>query len=86
MDELEGIIILNEEHSRTILNIEEPSSTKNSKKKNVLSAVSEHVVVTAGAKGMLRILRVSMTVSLHRICIISLTYCDLTSLLFSTEK
>ena len=82
MDELEGIIILNEEHSRTILNIEEPSS-KNSKKKNILSAVSEHVVVTAGAKGILRILRVSMTVSLglKHICILSLTYCYFTSFL-----
>ena len=84
MDELEGIIILNEEHSRTILNIEEPSS-KNSKKKNILSAVSEHVVVTAGAKGMLRILRVSMTVSLSHICIISLTYCYFTSFLRNLE-
>ena len=85
MDELEGIIILNEEHSRTILNIEEPTSSKNSKKKNVLSAMSEHVVVTAGAKGMLRILRVSMTVSLSHICIISLTYCYFTSFLRNLE-
>lgn len=56
MDELEGVVILNEEHSRMILNIEEPSS----KKKGILS---EHVLITAGSKGVIRILRVSFTVS-----------------------
>lgn len=57
MDELEGVIVLNAKHSAALLN-----QSKSVAKK---TGASEHVLVTAGGKGVLRVLRVSMTVRLH---------------------
>lgn len=54
MDELEGVIVLNTKHSAALLN--QPKST--GKK----TGTAEHVLITAGGRGVLRILRISMTV------------------------
>ena len=56
MDELEGIIILNEVHTRDILNLKAPSV------KTTSVPLSDHILVTAGNKGIIRILRVTMKV------------------------
>ena len=55
MDELEGILVLNDAHSKVIRNL------KNSAK-NVRTTLSDHIVITAGNKGIIRILRVTMNV------------------------
>jgi hypothetical protein len=57
MDELEGVIVLNAKHSAALLNQPKSAAKK--------TGTSEHVLVTAGGKGVLRILRVSMTVRLY---------------------
>ena len=55
MDELEGILVLNDVHSNIIRNIK-PSV------KSVRTTLSEHILITAGNKGIIRILRVTMNV------------------------
>jgi hypothetical protein len=60
MEELEGVIILQEQHSKTILNINDEK-----KKKNKNSLQSDHILITAGNKGVLRILHVSIAVRLN---------------------
>ena len=55
MDELEGILVLNDAHSKVIRNL------KNSGK-NVRTTLSDHILITAGNKGIIRILRVTMNV------------------------
>jgi hypothetical protein len=57
MEELEGVIILKEQHSKTILNINDEK-----KKKSKNSLQSDHIIITAGNKGVLRILHVSIAV------------------------
>ena len=56
MDELEGVIILNTKHSNAFLG---QTVTKSKK-----SGYTESIVISAGGKGIIRVLRVSMTVSL----------------------
>lgn len=57
MEELEGVIILKEQHSKTVLNINDEK-----KKKSKNSLQSDHIIITAGNKGVLRILHVSIAV------------------------
>lgn len=56
MDELEGVIILTTKHTKALLG---QSNTKSKK-----SGCTESVVISAGSKGVIRVLRISMTVSI----------------------
>lgn len=56
MDELEGVIILTTKHTKALLG---QSNTKSKK-----SGYMESVVISAGSKGVIRVLRVSMMVSI----------------------
>lgn len=56
MDELEGVIILTTKHTKALLG---HSNTKLKK-----SGCTESVVISAGSKGVIRVLRISMTVSM----------------------
>jgi hypothetical protein len=60
MEELEGVIILKEQHSKTVLNINDEK-----KKKSKNSLQSDHIIITAGNKGVLRILHVSIAVRMN---------------------
>ena len=55
MDELEAVVILDTVHSAALLKV--------SKKQAKNGGVSEHVVITAGSKGVLRVLKISNMVS-----------------------
>lgn len=54
MDELEGVIVLTAKHTHAILGRTAGKSKK--------SGYTESIVISAGSKGVLRILRISMTV------------------------
>jgi hypothetical protein len=69
MEELEGVIILKEQHSKTILNINDDK-----KKKTKNSLQSDHILITAGNKGVMRILHVSIAVSINIYIDISLFF------------
>ena len=62
MDELEAVVVLDTSHSAALLKL--------SKKQAKNSSVSEHVVITAGSKGVIRVLKISNMVSRN-----SLFYC-----------
>jgi hypothetical protein len=54
MDELEGVIVLNTKHTHALLGQTAVKSKK--------SGYTESVVISAGSKGVIRVLRISMTV------------------------
>jgi hypothetical protein len=78
MDELEGVIVLNAKHSAALLNQPKRAAKK--------TGTSEHVLVTAGGKGVLRILRVSMTVRLYTPLHCTVLYCVFRTLCVSTDQ
>jgi hypothetical protein len=70
MEELEGVVMLSAEHVRRVLRIPSTSSTVGSSSSGsgsssdvvIVKGYTHNIVVTAGSKGMLRVLHVSMLV------------------------
>ena len=58
MEELEGVLLLNQAHSMQLLSNSGASSNKNNKSNSKLNV---HVLVTAGAAGVLKFFKVELT-------------------------
>ena len=65
MDELEDVVILNSHHSSAIIdaNVASKSNRRNGKKRSREDDITDHVLITGGIKGILRVFTVSNCVS-----------------------